>query len=80
VPSLSSCRVGEIGGRGGEGLATPVRGGGEGAAEEERRHWSGEGRGGGEAPPVGEGPSGRWSSRSGEGVIRVRVLMDLESI
>lgn len=35
VPSSSSRRVGETGGRGGEGLATPVRGreGGAGAAE-----------------------------------------------
>lgn len=41
VPSLSWRRVGEIGGRGGEGLATPVRGGGGGAVKRGRRRRSG---------------------------------------
>lgn len=44
------------------------RGSGQkGAAEEERRRWSGEGMRGGEVPPGGKGPRGRRSSRWGMG-------------
>ncbi|EEE51922.1 hypothetical protein OsJ_33532 [Oryza sativa Japonica Group] len=62
VPSLSLRHAGETGGRGGDGLATPVGRGsgssGERAVEKEQRRRSGEGTGGVDAPLGGEGRGG----------------------